>query len=81
MTGMRTNREPAVRFQGGAWVGSELREGNSPFRGSPEGHFLLLVHSLEPNQPCYLSLEDGASIVSPKRQHRPTYHHSAKTQK
>jgi hypothetical protein len=24
--GIRTNREPTIRFQGGAWVGSGLRE-------------------------------------------------------
>jgi hypothetical protein len=34
MTGVRTNREPTVRFQGGAWVGSGLREGNDCFQGS-----------------------------------------------
>jgi hypothetical protein len=27
-TGIRTNREPTVRFQGGAWAGNGLREGN-----------------------------------------------------
>jgi hypothetical protein len=36
MTGIPTNRELTVRFQGGAWVGSGLREGNGPFQGSPE---------------------------------------------
>jgi hypothetical protein len=36
MTGMRTNREPTVKLQGGAWVGSGLREGNGPFKGSSE---------------------------------------------
>jgi hypothetical protein len=36
MTGIRTNREPTVRFQGGAWVGSGMTEGNGPFQGSPE---------------------------------------------
>jgi hypothetical protein len=36
MAGIQTNREPIVRFQGGAWVGSGLREENDPFRGSPE---------------------------------------------
>jgi hypothetical protein len=32
----RNNREPRVRFQGGAWVGSGLREENGPFQGSTE---------------------------------------------
>jgi hypothetical protein len=36
MTGMWTNREPTVSFQGGAWAGCGLREGNGPFQGSPE---------------------------------------------
>jgi hypothetical protein len=35
-TGIRTNRELTVRSQGGAWVGSGLREGNGPLQGSPE---------------------------------------------
>jgi hypothetical protein len=32
-TGIRTNREPTVRLQGGACLGSVLREGNGPFQG------------------------------------------------
>jgi hypothetical protein len=36
MTGIRSNREPTVRFQGGACVGSGLREENGPFKGSQE---------------------------------------------
>jgi hypothetical protein len=34
--GIWSNREPTFRFQGGAWVGSGLREGNGPFEGSPK---------------------------------------------
>jgi hypothetical protein len=36
VTRIRTSREPTVRIQGGAWVGSGLREGNGPFQGSLE---------------------------------------------
>jgi hypothetical protein len=36
MTGIRTSREPTVRFQEGVCVGSGMTEGNGPFQGSQE---------------------------------------------